>query len=929
MSEILDQSSRDRFANEITQPFWVTAPAGVGKTHAIVERVCNMLRAGEGNVALVTYTNKAAAEMRARLEEKINLLPHDRIFTGTIHALSLMLLKKHSAQWGILGVPEVVQDAEGLWNRFLEEVPNPIGDLPNEVQERFMQSFGSLPPELIMKTKGSPSGIFTESPGFSFEAIHKAQVKGSAKQTIARLEKWAATHEAGLRDGFVAVPELPDAPQKESQAYEAYEKCFGAYEKWRTREGMRYAQYIGECFRQWRLSRGLYLYEDLIDSVAQKAKEGYGLSIVLDEAQDTSPEQLGLLIKLAERREGRLQLTMVGDPQQSIYADRARLPYYQSTRKLLVGKYGAEELTFNVTFRCSERVVDWVNQMGEDIFSKSDTQASFVKLRARPNATRGGVFRWKLKGEMNEDADTDERAWALARNFSKRLSELGIPREQAHKVAIIAPRREWLYKLGSCLGDRGWAVQIHADSPSATLPERVLRAVVYLMAYPFDGFELLGLLREFTEATDRELATAARKDPGVYNLAKDPPESGLPDTVRRVLHIFHLAWRNHLHEPLDSAVVGFLKDSQIDDKMKALATIYGEDLTRQWELERSRILSLASPGLSARELLSAMGNSRSEETPEEGALQLMTMHKAKGLEWHTVIIPFLHRSLNPPKQSYPIVDASSDGSLLTWHMPPQEAARPERENLERLLYVAMTRPRENLVLVDDSDFFEKNRGSAAELLGLLEGGRHRKDFLELPIPGRLAFPDAEEIPAIKEAPAQRLIKLDRRVVVRTPSSLEEERSAVETTGVDGGIEYGNYWHALWGELPSGDLERELMRRAQGGEYAKRAQNELDSLFRNRAWEIIKKGRAGLMYAEYPFIVRVKEYILEGRADLVLKTEEKTVVIDWKTDRLPMEEIARIYHPQLKAYKDAFHGLTTGPVEVFLYSTYHGELIEDS
>ena len=69
MGELIDQRARERFVTEVDQPFSVIAPAGVGKTHAIIDRVFRALTDTKDPLALVTYTKKAAEEMRGRLEE--------------------------------------------------------------------------------------------------------------------------------------------------------------------------------------------------------------------------------------------------------------------------------------------------------------------------------------------------------------------------------------------------------------------------------------------------------------------------------------------------------------------------------------------------------------------------------------------------------------------------------------------------------------------------------------------------------------------------------------------------------------------------------------------------------------------------------------------------------------------------------------------
>jgi ATP-dependent exoDNAse (exonuclease V) beta subunit len=945
MSELVDSLARERFARETDQPFSVIAPAGVGKTHAIIERVSRMLQAGGAPIALVTYTKKAAAEMRDRLEKKLSragkIMPCERIFIGTIHSLCAELMQKFRAAWGLSPNFEIAANIDALWARYGEEVPNPLADLPIEVQERCWRHFPKFDLSLIA---GVPSDVcqareFRDVPPFDFATLNKAKIEGRHGSIVKRLQAWAQNYTALVQEkggGDYSFPELPAAPKETSEAWPLYQEAFGSYEQWRATEGVRYARYLCGKFRQWRRSRGLYLYDDLIDVVREKIGGGGFFSVVLDEAQDTSPEQLELLKKLAIEKDGKLQLTMVGDPQQSIYAARASLPHYLKMHRELIEKRGARELTFEVTFRCSQKVVDWVNIAGTSggLLSKSQTQAAFVSLEPRPDVAAGEVCRWKISGGLPEaGAPAEERDWSFARAFARQFRELELAPSRAHQVAIIAPRRDWLFKLAATLAENGFRAQLHADSGGATVSERILQAIVHLMAYPFDSFELLGFLRELSMVDDRTLAAVAQKNPELLTIAAAPMPGSISPALFDELSLLHQAYKNHLDEPLDKAILGFVQDARIDQRVFALSRIYGEDLKSRWQAELSNILARATAGITARELLKTFDANDAEIPVEPGALQLMTMHKAKGLEWPVVIIPYLHRPNHSHKNVYPIVDPASGGAALSWRCPQEPLKLAQKENFERLLYVAMTRAKEQLVLVDDSDFYAESENSAAQLLKIRAGDSLHEAFESLPSPTRLAVGNTEEpkavevsdVAALRENPDKRLIPST------TPSSLVAAEHRVETEEpAIGGVDYGDFWHNLWNtrKPDPGWLKEELQKRIKTGAYAARAAGELEKLSRTPLWKILTDPK-NKFDAEVPFFALCENTVLEGRADLVVKTPEKTIVVDWKTDQLPVEKIKAVYAPQLDAYKLAFEKLTGGAVEVYFYSTLHAAVVSTS
>src|SRR5206468_4255190 len=106
---------------------------------------------------------------------------------------------------------------------------------------------------------------------------------------------------------------------------------------------------------------------------------------------------------------------------------------------------------------------------------------------------------------------------------------------------------------------------------------------------------------------------------------------------------------------------------------------------------------------------------RETEPAEADAIQLITAHKAKGSEWDTVIVPFLTREARLGGNiRYPLVirgeqpfiafDRSDRADL------EDEMKMVQRQEMERLLYVALTRARHTLVLALDADFFRGKRG---------------------------------------------------------------------------------------------------------------------------------------------------------------------------------------------------------------------------
>ena len=113
--EPLNDAQRDAVASE-NQNMLVLAGAGSGKTRVLVHRIAWLVQA-EGfspwAIMAVTFTNKAAREMRSRIEDMLQISTHG-MWVGTFHGLAHRLLKAH---WHEAGLPQNFQilDSDDQW----------------------------------------------------------------------------------------------------------------------------------------------------------------------------------------------------------------------------------------------------------------------------------------------------------------------------------------------------------------------------------------------------------------------------------------------------------------------------------------------------------------------------------------------------------------------------------------------------------------------------------------------------------------------------------------------------------------------------------------------------------------------------------------------------------------------------------------------
>lgn len=101
----LNDAQRDAVTAE-NQNMLVLAGAGSGKTRVLVHRIAWLIRAenySPWSILAVTFTNKAAREMRSRIEEMLQI-PSRGMWVGTFHGLAHRLLKAHWIEYLDAGV---------------------------------------------------------------------------------------------------------------------------------------------------------------------------------------------------------------------------------------------------------------------------------------------------------------------------------------------------------------------------------------------------------------------------------------------------------------------------------------------------------------------------------------------------------------------------------------------------------------------------------------------------------------------------------------------------------------------------------------------------------------------------------------------------------------------------------------------------------
>ena len=442
--------------------------------------------------------------------------------------------------------------------------------------------------------------------------------------------------------------------------------------------------------------------------------------IMVDELQDTNARQSALLAAL-----DRDNLFTVGDEHQSIYGFRhADVEIFRERAERLARADAAGELRVN--FRS---VAPLLAATGA-VFAPR-LGGRFAPLRPGRDAPVTGPVLELLLADRDGWDGHEERLgvelapaplWrrAEARLLARRIDELiaaGAAGPEDVVVLLRAATAIGVYE--AALADLGHATLATAGGGFYERPE-IIDLVVYLrvLANPLDDLALYGVLASplcgsGADTLATVAARASERGRAPWELLElEPPDGPTSELVARVVRARERAAR----EPLAATVAAAIADggyerhlARLHSPERRIANVRKlEDLAREWERREGRDLRAFTVALAA----GRAGGARETEAPPPaagtGAIRLMTIHAAKGLEFPVVCVADLAHSTGGGESAL-LTDGRRVGlRLVTEERERVDALaydelRAERRAAaaaeeERIVYVAMTRARERLVL---------------------------------------------------------------------------------------------------------------------------------------------------------------------------------------------------------------------------------------
>lgn len=452
--------------------------------------------------------------------------------------------------------------------------------------------------------------------------------------------------------------------------------------------------------------------------------------LLVDEFQDTSIQQFQLLTKLVQGwqpGDGKT-LFIVGDPMQSIYRFRqAEVGLFLKAKQQGIGSVHLDSLELCCNFRSTATIVGWVNDQFKTIFPKTDDMES------------GAVSFNSSMHVLQAGEQTDIQAWQFSDRIQEAQALIKLVTEElqnnpSDEIAILVRSRNQLTEIIRLLREHQIPFQGVEIELLSQLPHlRDLWSLTQALLMPANRLAWLALLRSpfcGLSVSDLHLIANFDKNKSIYHALShldNLPHLSKDGRVRLqfVFNVLRNALACRYQQPLVDWINHTLKQLQGD---KILDLEKQTDLEQFWLLLERFTQDGQFPDL---ENFKSEFNKLYSQRLNPSRLQVMTIHKSKGLEFDCVLLPGLSsksqnndlpllRWLKLPSQQQddlllvsPIKAAHREQCLLYDYLGKLDDEKNSYE-LQRLLYVAVTRAKKRLYLFDSSE--KETKGTFRSLL---------------------------------------------------------------------------------------------------------------------------------------------------------------------------------------------------------------------
>jgi DNA helicase-2/ATP-dependent DNA helicase PcrA len=653
-------------------PLLVVAGAGTGKTQVITRRIAWLIatrRAKPSEILALTFTDKAADEMQLRVDQLVPYGYTDSTI-ATFHAFGDRLIREFAFELGlpsdvrVLSRPETVIFLREHLFDFELDVYRPLGD-----PTRFLAALASL-----------------------FSRCKDEDVDPASYLAFAEGQRGAALALADPAESAVQA-ELAARQLELARAYARYQQLLHAA------GFIDFGDQVSLALRLLRQS----------PSAREEIQRRFRY-VLVDEFQDTNRAQAELVSLLADRHRN---VTVVGDDDQAIYAFRGAavsniLDFAERHR-------GTKKVVLRRNYRSLSPILDASHRLIR--FNDPDrleVRAGISKaLRPERRVADAVPVRVEAFATGTEEAD-----W-IAAEIGRRIGSGTAPRDHAVLVRTNAAADAVLRSLN--LAGIAWRFTGTSglySRPEVRLLLSVLRAVadlgssvdVYALGasdiYRLGGEDLTAIVNSARRRNRSlwEILEELDRQPGLLRIspASRAAASRLVADLRSLSELGH-------ERPAGEVLYRFLRDSGWLSSLTATDSPAGaealQNIARLFEIVRAQSELLADDrcifvARHLQTLIEAGDDPPSAEyDPQADAVAVLTVHKAKGLEFPVVFMPGLVAG------RFPISGRRDPLDIPLELLPDREVhGDPMLQEERRLFYVGMTRARDTLILSHAADY---------------------------------------------------------------------------------------------------------------------------------------------------------------------------------------------------------------------------------
>lgn len=681
----------------------VLAGAGSGKTYTLVSRMLYLLNMGfvqhVNEVAMITFTNEAANNILESLTKRFRKIFHDTSDTRflryleelremkimTIPAFAKFVLNEYGHHIGLgqnIQLSSLTMKKRELIEQFLNEIYqtnkfdiNELKGIQYHEIRKFMEQFSE---------KLEQKGVFAENIQKSIQSKNSFEILviESQKKIEEDISKFKQERD---------MLELSDL-----------------------------TRYLGRLIQS----------KKSIQSISRKFKY-----LFVDEFQDTDKLQIEFIVNLSVK--ANIPLLVVGDIKQGIYRFRGA----EVTAFDYVDKYISELTTENQplkrhkllkNYRTATDLLNKIEDSFERFRESGYLTADERMLGTQPNSNATNYY---IENELKIEAEDIVEIY-------EEMNERSNGEEKNILSILVRTNRdvERINKLlsASCENNRIPLQVVKEGTLFKSLAARDLNILLYSWLHPTDSVALFELAQTPFCKLNSNLTLV---DSEFYEMEEVTFE--LPKSWDIALEQFKLA-------PANIVLNEFLKNTPFE---RNLQHNLNELEVKQYVLNMHKLIVLMNNAIQSESTdlysiykwmsIEITTNTRDDEAElteqdfSRNFIKVMTVHKSKGLEFDTVVIPYMHTLFEKKQKTEILIETQDKNVEYAWNVH-YDSFTNETENYTsmridessqilmeetRNLYVALTRAKQQLVLFDMKDTGKNSNGKINSWYMLMKGGK--------------------------------------------------------------------------------------------------------------------------------------------------------------------------------------------------------------